>query len=179
MLLLLLVALLMAGCSPSPGSGGPAGPPVKDGDTLAYHLTKTDHRANPKSEESDLLLTFLPGGELGLGEDKKPIARLDAELAPVDGQPLTEADLGLVYLPPSARKANTSTRAGMVQFEKRWERWSCWVVNVREGDLSGQRYYESRTGVLVGYELNLDHPDPGKAFFRKAILTRTDIAGLL
>lgn len=176
-MLLFVVALLVVGCSQSSGAGASAdGAPAKEGNQLTYHLAKTDRRQ--KTVESELVLTFLPDGQLGVGADKKAVTTLDSELAPVDGQPLSESDLGLLYLPPVARKPNASTRAGMVQFQKQWNRWSCWVVNVRDGDLSGQRYYDSRTGMLVGFELNLDDPDASRAYFHKAILTRSDVAGL-
>lgn len=167
----------MVGCSNLSGSNGPAPAPVKEGDYLRYHVTETD-RAQ-KTSEKDILLTFLAASQLGLGEEKKPIATLNSDLAPVDGQPISESDLGLVYLPPGDRRSNASTRAGLVQYQKQWERWNCWVVQVREGDLSGQRYFESRTGLMVGYELNMDNPNQNKGFFRRALLTTTNIAGLL
>jgi hypothetical protein len=178
LILLLLVAFLVTGCSNAGGGGGAsAAPPASAGNFLQYHLAETDR--SQRVTERDVLLTFLPANQLGLGEEKKPIATLTGELAPVDGQPLAQDDFGLLYLPPASRKSNTGTKAGIVNYEKQWERWRCWVVQVREGDLTGQRYYESRTGLLVGYELNMDNPNLSKGFFRKALLTTTDIPGLL
>ncbi|GMU52636.1 MAG: hypothetical protein AMXMBFR33_17820 [Candidatus Xenobia bacterium] len=176
-LLLLAFVLLAAGCSGAGGGG--ATPPATlapVGSYLEYSLVRTDRFG--KSQPRKLRLTFLAGNELGLGEEKKPIATLDGELAPTDGQPLRESNLGLLYLPPAQRKANSQCKAGLVQFEKRWERWSVWLVQVREGDLSGQRYYESRTGFLVGFELNQDDPNRNKGEFVRGILESTDLPGL-
>ncbi|MCE7873040.1 hypothetical protein DYH09_22045 [bacterium CPR1] len=176
--MLLALIVLSAGCS-GVGGGGGATPPVTlapVGSYLEYSLVHTDR--NGKSQHRKLRLTFLAGNELGLGEEKKPIAALDSQLAPTDGQPLPESNLGLLYLSPAQRKASTPSRAGLVQFEKRWERWSVWQVQVREGDLSGQRYYDARTGFLVGYELNQDDPNRSKGGFVKVILDSTDLPGL-
>ncbi len=177
-LLLLALVLLAAGCSGA-GGGGAAPPPATlapVGSFLEYSLVHTDRFG--KSQARKLRLTFLAGNELGVGEDKKPIATLDGELAPTDGQPLRESNLGLLYLPPAQRMAGRASKAGLVQFEKRWERWSVWQVQVREGDLSGQRYYEARTGFLVGSELNRDDPNHNKGEFIRGILESTDLPGL-
>ncbi len=175
---MLACLLLTAGCSGA-GGGASATPPATLAPVssyLEYSLVHTDRFG--KSQPRKLRLTFLAGNELGLGEEKKPIATLDGELAPTDGQPLRESNLGLLYLPPAQRKASTQSKAGLVQFEKRWERWSVWQVQVREGDLSGQRYYESRTGFLVGFELNQDDPNRNKGEFVRGILESTDLPGL-
>ncbi len=174
--MLLLLALLVAGCSQVSGGGAGSGPPAKEGDFLTYLVDKTERKQKPV--DSEVTLTFLAGNQLGLGADKKSFATLTADLAPVDGQPIEQDDLGMLYLPSASRRANTNTLGGIVQYEKKWERWSCWVVQTREGDLTGQRYYESRTGFLVGYELNMDNPDLNKGYFTKAVLKSTNIPGL-
>ncbi|MEW6279139.1 MAG: hypothetical protein AB1758_10975 [Candidatus Eremiobacterota bacterium] len=173
-LLLTLLACLLPACS-GRGSQPPPGPAVSSGDMLEYQVTNTE---KGKTTESTLLLTFQSQGDgylVAVGPDKAPGPALTLNLAPANGQPLGEPDVGLVYLPPGQRREKTQTLAGQVDFKKRWERWEVWVVQVRVGDTAGQRYYDARSGFLVGWDMDLEDKKGQTHKFTRGVLTRSDL----
>ncbi|MBI4597413.1 MAG: hypothetical protein HY737_03305 [Candidatus Omnitrophica bacterium] len=97
------------------------------------------------------------------GNGKLPLV-LDAQLRPVEGDGIEAYFLGRLWLPPSERRTAWFRRTR----RQRWDRWDVVAVTPNNRAVGGERFYDVKTGFLVGYNL----------LGQQAILVKSDIAGL-
>ena len=154
----LAAGLALAGCSKV---SEPA--PVTGGETLSYAVEgAATTKISLQADGDGFMVTADPIGGFSS-------VKVGADLS--DGRKqLKLYYLGLLWLPPSARRIGAKTIVGDINEETTWNDWPVYVATDIAG--VGKRYYHRETGFLVGLMV----PVGGMPF--RLRLAGTSIAGL-
>jgi hypothetical protein len=135
---------------------GPAAP-VKNGSFLVYAVTESFPTG---AKTYDARLTFTEQGNLftlkfdfGGQAETPPPMQVDAALVPSDNV-IPALNIGRLWLPPEGRAVGKRTPCGAVGAQQKFRRWDVFVVDGLCGRAAGSRYYESSTGMLVGFQFS-------------------------
>jgi hypothetical protein len=134
--------------------------PVQDGSTLVYDVQEILGKG---SDNFKLTIKLTAEGESFIAKldtepsrpARKTVWTVDRQLLPED-KVIDSYGLGRLWIPSNSRRQGVVTDCGRGDTPRQFLKWQSWVLAGRCGRGNGSFYYEQSTGMLVGWQTQID-----------------------